>query len=89
MQLETICFGSWIGMLTIVSKMHVMCLPSVIKIGAIFNLDMRSAGSVDLAFQYAVDRINNDKTLLPFTQIKYDLQYVSVSDTFRVSQLGK
>lgn len=67
---------------------HVVGLPSVIKIGAIFNADMRSAGSVDLAFQYAVDRINHDETLLPFTQITYDLQYVSLSDTFRVSKLG-
>lgn len=44
---------------------------------------------MEAAFRYAVARINDDKTLLPDTQLEYEVAYVSPSDSFRASKLGE
>ncbi|XP_044594066.1 glutamate receptor ionotropic, kainate 2 isoform X9 [Cotesia glomerata] len=63
----------------------VMSLPPVIRIGAIFTDDQKDSPS-ELAFKYAIYRINKDKSLLPNTTLVYDIQYVPKDDSFRTSK---
>ncbi|CAB3367848.1 Hypothetical predicted protein [Cloeon dipterum] len=53
--------------------------------GAIFTEDQKDS-STELAFKYAVYRINKDKTLLPKTTLVYDIQYVPKDDSFHASK---
>ncbi|XP_017881765.1 glutamate receptor ionotropic, kainate 2 isoform X9 [Ceratina calcarata] len=62
-----------------------MSLPPVIKIGAIFTDDQKDSPS-ELAFKYAIYKINKDKTLLANTTLVYDIQYVPKDDSFRTSK---
>ncbi|XP_066598282.1 glutamate receptor ionotropic, kainate 2 isoform X1 [Prorops nasuta] len=62
-----------------------MSLPPVIRIGAIFTEDQKDSSS-ELAFKYAIYKINKDKTLLPNTSLVYDIQYVPKDDSFRTSK---
>lgn len=56
--------------------------------GAIFTEDQKNS-SVELAFKYAVYKINKDRDLLPNTTLVYDIQYVPRDDSFRTSKKGK
>lgn len=56
--------------------------------GAIFTEDQKDS-SIELAFKYAVYRINKDRELLPNTTLVYDIQYVPRDDSFRTSKKGK
>ncbi|RZF41428.1 hypothetical protein LSTR_LSTR000142, partial [Laodelphax striatellus] len=69
----------------LVSSQLLSALPPVIRIGAIFTQDEKDS-STELAFKYAVYRINKDKSLLPNTTIMYDIQYVPRDDSFRTSK---
>nr|APC94260.1 ionotropic receptor 3 [Pyrrhalta maculicollis] len=60
-------------------------LPPQVKIGAIFTEDEKN-GPNELAFKYAVNKINKDKTLLPYTSLVYDIQYVPRDDSFHASK---
>ncbi|XP_049771202.1 glutamate receptor ionotropic, kainate 2 [Schistocerca cancellata] len=55
------------------------------RTGAIFTEDQKDS-STELAFKYAVYRINKDKELLPNTTLVYDIQYVPRDDSFRTSK---
>ncbi|KAJ8924607.1 hypothetical protein NQ315_000757 [Exocentrus adspersus] len=55
--------------------------------GAIFTEDQKDS-STELAFKYAVYKINRDKTLLPYTSLVYDIQYVPRDDSFHASKKG-
>ncbi|XP_030751505.1 glutamate receptor ionotropic, kainate 2 [Sitophilus oryzae] len=60
-------------------------LPPVIRIGAIFTEDQKNSSS-ELAFKYAVYKINKDRVILPNTTLVYDIQYVPRDDSFRTSK---
>ncbi|XP_025161130.1 glutamate receptor ionotropic, kainate 2 isoform X4 [Harpegnathos saltator] len=60
-------------------------LPSVVKIGAIFTHDQKDS-STELAFKYAVYKINKEKIILPKTTLEYDIQYVPKDDSFHASK---
>ncbi|XP_023314977.1 glutamate receptor ionotropic, kainate 2-like isoform X5 [Trichogramma pretiosum] len=62
-----------------------LALPPVIKIGAIFTHDQRNS-STELAFKYAVHKINKDRIVLPNTTLMYDIQYVPKDDSFHASK---
>ncbi|XP_076379480.1 glutamate receptor ionotropic, kainate 2 isoform X3 [Megalopta genalis] len=62
-----------------------MSLPPVIRIGAIFTEDQKDSPS-ELAFKYAIYKINKDKSLLANTTLVYDIQYVPKDDSFRTSK---
>ncbi|XP_055858225.1 glutamate receptor ionotropic, kainate 2 isoform X2 [Episyrphus balteatus] len=64
---------------------EVSLLPSVVRIGGIFNEDQIDSPAV-LAFKYAVHNINRDKGILPHTALEYDIQYISKNDSFRASK---
>lgn len=54
--------------------------------GAIFS-DEQKDTSIELAFKYAVYKINKDRNILPKTTLVYDIQYVPDStDSFRTSK---
>lgn len=55
--------------------------------GAIFN-DEQKNSPIELAFKYAVYKINKDKILLPRTTLVYDFQYVPMGDSFHASKKG-
>ncbi|KAL6435088.1 hypothetical protein ACFW04_005292 [Cataglyphis niger] len=62
-------------------------LTNVLKfaIRAIFTEDQKDSPS-ELAFKYAIYKINKDKTLLANTTLVYDIQYVPKDDSFRTSK---
>ncbi|XP_023314760.1 glutamate receptor ionotropic, kainate 2-like [Trichogramma pretiosum] len=62
-----------------------MSLPPVIRIGAIFTEDQKDSPS-ELAFKYAVYKINKERMILPNTTVVYDIQYVPKDDSFRTSK---
>ncbi|XP_072943273.1 glutamate receptor ionotropic, kainate 2 [Epargyreus clarus] len=66
----------------VVALNAVAALSPVVKIGAIFTEEARG-GSAELAFKYAVYRINKERSLLPDTTLVYDIQYSTARDTFR------
>ncbi|XP_012062854.1 PREDICTED: glutamate receptor ionotropic, kainate 2-like [Atta cephalotes] len=72
----------------VVSITTAMSLPPVIRIGAIFTEDQKDSPS-ELAFKYAIYKINKDKTLLANTTLVYDIQYVPKDDSFRTSKKGR
>ncbi|XP_076288947.1 glutamate receptor ionotropic, kainate 2 isoform X10 [Lasioglossum baleicum] len=63
----------------------VAALPSVVKIGAIFTHDQKDS-STELAFKYAVYKINKERRILPKTTLEYDIQYVPKDDSFHASK---
>ncbi|XP_078033196.1 glutamate receptor ionotropic, kainate 2 [Augochlora pura] len=63
----------------------VAALPSVVKIGAIFTHDQKDS-STELAFKYAVYKINKERLILPKTTLEYDIQYVPKDDSFHASK---
>ncbi|XP_066250742.1 glutamate receptor ionotropic, kainate 2-like isoform X7 [Euwallacea similis] len=60
-------------------------LPPIVRIGAIFT-ENQKGGAAEVAFRYAVYKINRDKTLLPHTSLVYDMQYVHINDSFHASK---
>lgn len=56
--------------------------------GAIFTEDQKNS-SIELAFKYAVYKINKERELLPNTTLVYDIQYVPRDDSFRTFKKGK
>jgi len=56
--------------------------------GAVFTEDQRDSSS-ELAFKYAVHKINREQELLPNTTLVYEIQYVPREDSFRAAKTGK
>lgn len=56
--------------------------------GAIFTEEQKNT-SAEVAFKYAVYKINKDKNILPKSTLVYDIQYVPKDDSFRTSKKGK
>ncbi|XP_032687021.1 glutamate receptor ionotropic, kainate 2-like isoform X5 [Odontomachus brunneus] len=77
------CLVACVFVLQLPSILH--ALPSVVKIGAIFTHDQKDS-STELAFKYAVYKINKEKIILPKTTLEYDIQYVPKDDSFHASK---
>ena len=56
--------------------------------GALFTEEEKDS-QVELAFKYAVYRINKDRNLLPNTTLIYDIQYIPAEDSFHATKKGK
>ncbi|XP_050676373.1 glutamate receptor ionotropic, kainate 2 [Leptidea sinapis] len=76
-------WNSWCWIMVTVNM--VVGLSSVVKIGAIFTEEARG-GSAELAFKYAVYRINKERTVLPESTLVYDIQYTTARDSFRANK---
>ncbi|XP_072103516.1 glutamate receptor ionotropic, kainate 3 isoform X3 [Mobula birostris] len=62
-------------------------MPHVIRIGGIFELvEGGSVGAEELAFKFAVNNINRNRTLLPNTTLTYDIQRINIYDSFEASR---
>jgi len=53
-----------------------------------FTEDQRE-GPTEVAFKYAIYRINKDSSILPNTTLLYDVQYVPRDDSFHTSKRGQ
>ncbi|XP_061725506.1 glutamate receptor ionotropic, kainate 2 isoform X2 [Cydia pomonella] len=71
---------AWCGWLVAVHA--VAAVSPVIKIGAILTDEARG-GSTELAFKYAVYRINKERSVLPDSTLVYAIQYIPAGDSFR------
>lgn len=58
------------------------------RVGALFTNEEKESPT-ELAFKYAVYRINKDRNLLPNTTLIYDIQYVPQDDSFHAAKKGK
>ncbi|XP_055512029.1 glutamate receptor ionotropic, kainate 3-like [Leucoraja erinacea] len=62
-------------------------MPHVIRIGGIFELvESGTVGAEELAFKFAVNNINRNRTLLPNTTLTYDIQRINIYDSFEASR---
>lgn len=61
--------------------------PPFLLAGAIFREDQRNT-HYDLAFKFAVHKINKDQHILPKTTLIYDIQYVKTGDSFHANKQG-
>ncbi len=58
--------------------------------GGIFETRESELVSVDeLAFKFAVNNINRNKTLMPNTTLTYDIQRINLFDGFEASRRGR
>lgn len=62
-----------------------MFLPLSHFIGAIFEKEL-AGSAVEHVFRYTVNKINNDKSILPATKLVHDIQYVSRNDSFHTGK---
>ncbi|XP_052132388.1 glutamate receptor ionotropic, kainate 2 [Frankliniella occidentalis] len=76
--------GGWLCALVLVLPLTQAALPPVIRIGAIFTEDQKDSAA-ELAFKYAVYRLNKDK-VFPRSTLVYDIQHVPRDDSFRTSK---
>ncbi|XP_052126881.1 glutamate receptor ionotropic, kainate 2 isoform X1 [Frankliniella occidentalis] len=58
-------------------------LPDVIRIGGLFH---PADDTQEVAFRYAVERINADRTLLPRARLSGQIEKISPQDSFRASK---
>ncbi|XP_076135583.1 glutamate receptor ionotropic, kainate 3 [Alosa pseudoharengus] len=65
-------------------------MPHVIRIGGIFEQTESApnapVSSEELAFKFAVNNINRNRTLLPNTTLTYDIQRINIYDSFEASR---
>lgn len=73
----------FLSMLVLMMKPS-MSLPRIIRVGAIFTDDQKDSPT-ELAFKYAVYKINKDPTILANRTLSYDIQYVPKEDSFRTT----
>lgn len=55
--------------------------------GALFTYDQINS-SLEQAFKFAVNQINLDANLLPYTQVHYDIRYVPHDNSFQAIKTG-
>lgn len=73
--IEPLVFILFLGQLT--------ALPEVIKIGGLFHPE---DDKQEVAFRYAVERINADKTILPRAVLQSQIEKISPQDSFHASK---
>ncbi|KAL0275564.1 UNVERIFIED_CONTAM: hypothetical protein PYX00_003378 [Menopon gallinae] len=61
----------------------VTCLPEVIRIGGLFH---PTDDNQEVAFRYAVEKINADRTILPRSRLSAQIEKVSPQDSFHASK---
>ncbi|XP_050301841.1 glutamate receptor ionotropic, kainate 2-like isoform X15 [Anthonomus grandis grandis] len=85
MTLKTLLGSRFFCLTLLMFPSTIFGLPSVVRIGAIFTENQKGSAA-EIAFRYAVYKINRDKTLLPHTSLLYDIQYVPADDSFHASK---
>ena len=63
---------------------------SLLPLGGIFETPEGGPPSdEEVAFKFAVNNINRNRTLLPNTTLTYDIQRISAYDSFEASRKGE
>lgn len=58
-------------------------------LGGIFeSIETGPSGAEELAFKFALNTINRNRTLLPNTTLTYDIQRINIHDSFEASRKG-
>lgn len=58
--------------------------------GGIFeSIESGPSGAEELAFKFALNTINRNRTLLPNTTLTYDIQRINIFDSFEASRKGE
>lgn len=66
-----------------------LSLVSVSLTGGIFeSFESGPSGAEELAFKFALNTINRNRTLLPNTTLTYDIQRINIYDSFEASRKG-
>ncbi|XP_043657335.1 glutamate receptor ionotropic, kainate 2 isoform X1 [Drosophila teissieri] len=73
------------GLLLLQFISYALGVPPVVRIGAIFSNQPGKYNS-EMAFRYAIHRLNMDKSLLPETTVDYYIEYVNRFDSFETVQ---
>ncbi|XP_070074168.1 glutamate receptor ionotropic, kainate 2 isoform X3 [Drosophila takahashii] len=73
------------GLLLLQFISYALGVPPLVRVGAIFSNQPGKYNS-ELAFRYAVHRLNLDKSLLPETTVEYYIEYVNRLDSFETVQ---
>ncbi|XP_044316567.1 glutamate receptor ionotropic, kainate 2 isoform X3 [Drosophila rhopaloa] len=60
-------------------------VPPLVRVGAIFS-NQNGKHNSELAFRYAIHKLNLDKSLLPETTVEYYIEYVNRFDSFETVQ---
>ncbi|KAG7508257.1 glutamate receptor ionotropic, kainate 2 isoform X1 [Solea senegalensis] len=59
----------------------------VLRFGGIFeSIESGPSGAEELAFKFALNTINRNRTLLPNTTLTYDIQRINIFDSFEASR---
>ncbi|KAK1171148.1 glutamate receptor ionotropic, kainate 2-like [Acipenser oxyrinchus oxyrinchus] len=62
-------------------------MPHVLRFGGIFeSVESGPSGAEELAFKFALNTINRNRTLLPNTTLTYDIQRINIYDSFEASR---
>nr|CAH7752040.1 unnamed protein product [Callosobruchus chinensis] len=61
----------------------VSCLPELIPIGGLFH---PTDDKQEIAFRYAVEKINNDRTILPRSKLSAQIEKIPPQDSFHASK---
>ncbi|KMZ07266.1 uncharacterized protein Dsimw501_GD24375 [Drosophila simulans] len=73
------------GLLLLQFLSYALGVPPLVRVGAIFSNQPGMYNS-ELAFRYAIHRLNMDKSLLPETTVDYYVEYVNRFDSFETVQ---
>lgn len=67
---------------------HLLLFP--LSAGGIFeSIESGPSGAEELAFKFALNTINRNRTLLPNTTLTYDIQRINIFDSFEASRKGE
>lgn len=82
-------FSLWRWCVWARSRRWSLCVSVCLSAGGIFeSIESGPSGPEELAFKFALNTINRNRTLLPNTTLTYDIQRINVFDSFEASRKG-
>ncbi|KAG5880011.1 hypothetical protein JTB14_018111 [Gonioctena quinquepunctata] len=72
-------------LLALWSLKYIICLPDAISIGGLFH---PADDKQEIAFRYAVEKINSDRSILPRSKLSAQIEKIPPQDSFHASKKG-